>query len=135
MYTIRKTFKFEMAHILSSSYSKECQEIHGHSYKLEIIISALALNSDGMVIDFKKLKEIVNQEIINKWDHTCLIEKDFWAVPGFKCVNTPYNPTAENMVKDVYDRLKPLLFSEIPSFVSLKIRLHETGTGYAEYYK
>ena len=139
MYTVRKLFKFEMAHVLTSSYAKECQNLHGHSYRLEVIISALALNSYGMVIDFKRLKEIVAQEIINKWDHKCVLEEAHYG-GGYGTGNPSmvfcaYNPTAENMVKDIYDRLKPIIFAEIPSFVSLKIRLHETDTGYAEYSK
>jgi 6-pyruvoyltetrahydropterin/6-carboxytetrahydropterin synthase len=137
MFTIRKTFKFEMAHILGQSYSKECQCLHGHSYKMEVIIKALGLNSDGMVIDFKKLKEEVDFRLLGRIDHKCMLQDDHYNIyggsprPDFVFVS--YNPTAENMVKDFYETLKPYICSEVASFVSLTIRLHETDTGYAEY--
>ena len=145
MYRIRKTFKFEMAHVLSKSYSKECQKCHGHSYKLEIILGTTVINKDGMLIDFKKLKEIVMEHIINKLDHQLVIEEPIgWTgvsgnnlvtkLPWLKdLITVHYNPTAENMVAHFYHQLFPLFRKEIPGLVSLLIRLHETDTGWAEY--
>lgn len=130
MHKIRKSFKFEMAHVLSNSYSKECRKIHGHSYKMEVIISCLSLNKDGMVIDFKRLKEIVVDTIISKMDHAFVAEKGRTSIPH---VAVPYNPTAENMVIDFFHRLRTPIKKEIPSFYRLTVRLHETETGYAEY--
>ena len=60
MYKIRKLFKFEMAHVLTTAYTKECCNLHGHSYRMEVFITSGALNEDGMVIDFKKLKELLS---------------------------------------------------------------------------
>lgn len=141
MYRIRKKFKFEMAHRLNTSYSKECQDIHGHSYVLEVIIDSMGLNEDGMVIDFKLLKSVVNDFIINDFDHALVIsninKKDYeWVkyIPSKKVV-TDYNPTAENMVKDFYNRLYAILSVSVKSFYKLTVRLHETDTGYAEYTK
>ena len=102
MYTIRKLFKFETAHVLNTSYSKECQCLHGHSYKLEIIISTQELNKDGMVLDFKKLKEIINSKIINEFDHAFIMSRNQENNSAIKLVTNglvlvDYNPTAENM--------------------------------------
>jgi len=140
MWKIRKKFKFEMAHILNKSYSKECQNIHGHSYVLEVIITAIGLNVDGMVIDFKKLKEIVNEKIINKFDHILVLCPDVGgSIPSIidmydlKVVFVKYNPTAENMAKDFYDILFREISVEVKGLVKLQIRLHETDTGYSEY--
>lgn len=141
---VRKTFKFEMAHVLTTSYSKECQKCHGHSYKLEIVVGSVASNSDGMVIDFKKLKEIVMEFIISKLDHRLVIEKPLgWAGPGNgnlamklpwlkDLVTVNYNPTAENMVADFYHTLYPVIKRECPKMNYLKVRLHETESGWAE---
>jgi len=138
MYKIRKLFEFEMAHILDSSFSKECQRVHGHSYKLEVIISRQSLNKDGMVMDFKKLKKIVKKLIIEDFDHTMVInEKGKWA-PEFghlsksiKYVN--YNPTAENMAEHFHSILYEALINGMPGLMKLSIRLHETRTGWVEY--
>lgn len=142
MYTIRKKFRFEMAHVLSSSYSEECQKVHGHSYILEIIIQSMSLNKDGMVIDFKLLKEVIQERIIGTFDHNFIIQKPKVSIPR-ECLTVlpflknivlvDYNPTAENMVKDIYNRLYSGLSHIIPSFRGLRVRLHETSTGWAEY--
>lgn len=136
MYKIRKLFKFEMAHRLSSCYSSECKQWHGHSYTLEVIIKSISLNADGMVIDFKRLKEIVDNRILTPFDHKMLVH-NFDGVAAFQMdkdvIEIGYNPTAENMARDFYNRLRPALIKSIRSFVSLEIILHETDTGYASY--
>jgi len=137
MYTIRKLFKLEGAHILTRAFSKECQRIHGHSYSVEVFVSSDKLNADGMVVDFKLLKKSIG-DLINSWDHRCLVEdgllEDNLCLHNkFKSsfVVVPYNPTAENMCKDIYDQAKRM----VPIGYSIKVRIHETDTGYAEYYE
>jgi len=133
MWTIRKLFKFEGSHILSKSYSKECQRVHGHSYKVEIFLSSETLNEDGMVIDFKLLKEIVNP-LIESFDHQCLFEVGTFPLrellPG--TIAFPYNPTAENMCKFLHDSISHTL-ADKGYYIKLKVRIHETDTGWAEY--
>jgi len=156
MYTIRKTFRFEMAHQLNTSYSLACQELHGHSYFLELFITSKNLNQDGMVIDFKYVKDILN-DYINSWDH-CLVMSNRWPKEyldilqkynkRLKIVN--YNPTAENMAKDIYKTTNNLLTRALidenskllkpgegytPDISISKVRLHETTTGYVDYYE
>ncbi len=139
MYTIKKIFKFEMAHWLTNSYSQECQRVHGHSYKLEVHISREKLNDQGMVIDFKRLKEVV-QPLVNKFDHMCIgqMPKEGASVPfdtlkKMGVVLVDYNPTAENMVKYFYDQIKKSLFSF--GIQGLKVSLWETETGCVSYEK
>lgn len=133
MYQIRKLFKFEMAHVLTKAYTKDCCKIHGHSYKMEVFISSDCLNKDGMVIDFKKLKEIVKKEILSKFDHAFVCQQNNNILGYDHAILTPYNPTAENMAAHFCHILAPKLKPEIPSFVSLTVRLHETDTGWAEF--
>ncbi len=120
MFTATKVFKGEMAHILDSSYMKCCQNFHGHSVKIEVEITSATLNDDGMVMDFKKLKEIAGR-LIDPMDHSVLISKqtidgfiekygkdvvrDMY--PGLLIVD--YNPTAENIVKDLYWKISKSL--------------------------
>lgn len=132
MFTIRKKFKFEAAHRLSSSYSKCCQGIHGHSYIVEVFFRSEHLNQDGMVIDFGLVSEKV-KELFDAWDHALLLEaaenpnitQTFQGVS--KVVLTNWNPTAENMAREIYYRL----YGSFPQLY--KVRVHETDSGYAEY--
>lgn len=135
MFTIRKKKKFEMAHKLASSYSVECQQIHGHSYIAEIFISAEKVNEDGMVIDFKLLNEVVNP-IINQFDHKLVIFNGDLAeaLVTEKMVELPFNPTAELMAEWFAVKIKEglELLTEV-EMVELTVRLHETDTGWAQY--
>lgn len=133
MYTIRKTFKFEMSHQLVDSYSVACQNLHGHSYTCEIFLKSEGVDDTGMVCDFKKIKDQIS-EYINEWDH-CIVLPDSLPAEYIDCIKKynkrvkilDYNPTAELMCKDMFNYIKrvvPLLS---------KVRLHETTTGWAEY--
>lgn len=132
MISITKIFTFDAAHQLIStdkeinkSYGK-CANIHGHTYKLEVTISCNngTINKwDGMVLNFNKLKDLVNREIINKVDH--------------KLINEVYPdliPTAENMVNLFSYIISDKLESEYGMYLILeKVRLYETPDSYVEW--
>lgn len=116
MITVTKIFSFAAAHYLPN-HSGLCKNLHGHNYKLEITVGKEKLNSNSMIIDFGKLKEIVNKEIIEKYDHSYLNE--FFLVP-----------TAEEMVIVFYGKLRTI-FEEL--FISLvSVKLWETDSCFAE---
>ena len=69
---LTKMFSFEMAHCLWH-YEGKCSNLHGHSYKMEVTVEGLPSQENGMVIDFKKLKDIVNETIIDKFDHSTVL--------------------------------------------------------------
>lgn len=131
MFRIRKSKTFEMAHVLGSSYSKECQQVHGHSYTMEIIIEAKELNKDGMVIDFKRLREIL-MPIVDCFDHKLVM---YGTQENLGSLTTwlTFNPTAENMTAWIWNKINGQIKSEVPTATRLVVRLHETATGWAEY--
>lgn len=136
MYTIRKKFKFEASHVLDEAFSKDCLNIHGHSYCMEVFISHKELNEDGMVMDFGRVKARI-APIIGEFDHACIISftntkmKSFLQENKYKYFVMKQNPTAENMCKYFYTEIFNVLSPKLN--YKLKIRLHETETGYAEY--
>ncbi|MBW2996034.1 6-carboxytetrahydropterin synthase QueD [Candidatus Woesearchaeota archaeon] len=91
MIVIRE-FRFEAAHKLPN-YNGNCSKLHGHSYKLEVAVKGKVKN--GMVIDFRELDSIVKEKVISILDHSYLND-------------TIKNPTAENIVKYIWNKLKPL---------------------------
>jgi 6-pyruvoyltetrahydropterin/6-carboxytetrahydropterin synthase len=115
-FTVTKIFKFEMAHILEESYSKECQNMHGHSYKLEVTFSG-DLNEAGMILDFKEIKEMVSP-LIDQFDHECLTKEKFFGM----------NPTAENMANYIFNKIR-----ENTPYLD-KVKLWETDTCFVEVY-
>lgn len=92
---IRKTFRFEAAHVLPFHPGK-CARVHGHSYVLEVAVRG-PLHDDGpargMIVDFDEIKRIVRSQIIDVLDHQSL--NDFME-----------NPTAEHIVHWIWKRLE-----------------------------
>ena len=139
MIRITKEFKFEMAHALHG-YDGLCKNIHGHSYKLWVTIRGEVMEKkthkkDGMVMDFDVLKSFVKPEIINKYDHSLVLnansphaEIDFSAFE--KVFFLPYQPTSENLVTDFALKIK----SKLPEGIELyRVVLSETATSFAEW--
>ena len=86
-YTVYKQTEFAAAHFLRE-YHGICEELHGHNYHVRIYVCADELDSEGMVIDFVKLKGVMREVIEDPFDHWCINE-----VPPFN----ETNPTAENL--------------------------------------
>lgn len=148
MFTIRKQFKFEMAHQLKDSYSAACHEnLHGHSYVLEVYLSSQKVDKYGMVVDFGEVKDVIG-DYVNSWDHSLTMPVffdkaylDMLKQYTKKMRITSYNPTAENMAKEMFREINSMLkdyqekrYGEM-LWECTKIRLHETTTGWAEYYE
>jgi len=118
MYLTRK-FTFDSAHKLKE-YDGKCKKLHGHTYILEATISGEIDERSGMIIDFKILREIVEKEVIEKLDHQYL--NDFIK-----------NPTAENVIKWIWEKLIPRLRKNKKELV--KLRLWETPDTSVTLYK
>lgn len=94
---------------------------HGHNYELVIKLVGDPDPETGYVMDLKLLSDIVQQEIVNRFDHKNL-NLD---VPEFKKLN----PTAENIAVVIYDLLRPKLDVKL----YLQVRLYETERNFVEY--
>ncbi len=139
---ITRKFCFEAAHALSG-YDGACKNIHGHSYKLEVCVRGRVRNEaehpkDGMVMDFGELKKLVNSLIIEDWDHALLLHQKSnpelirqLQKNGEKLILLPYQPSCENMLLDIKDRL----IAHIPGNIQLiRLMLSETENSFAEWF-
>ena len=139
---VTREFTFEMAHVLRN-YDGPCRNVHGHSYRLFVTLSGTPADDsgnpkNGMVIDFTELKNIVLKKIINQFDHSVVISRDFdkdkleMASKIFgNTVIVDYQPTCENLVADFAGRLRTAL----PEGVELhSLKLYETAKSYAEWF-
>jgi len=95
MFEIKVAAEFSGAHKLRE-YQGRCEKLHGHNWKVEVIVSGAKLNKTGLLIDFRKIKSQL-KKIIDKLDHKYLNELDY-----FK----KFNPTSENIAKYIYDSLR-----------------------------
>ena len=114
---VTKEFTFDSCHQLLA-YNGPCERLHGHTYKLQVTIKGTP-DHRGMVLDFKDLKKVCNEKIVDILDHYNLNDK------------LDFNTTAENMVVYFYDVIKD--FCEDKEYSVVCVRLWETPTSYAEY--
>ena len=94
---------------------------HGHNYDLIVKVTGEIDPETGYVIDMKVLSDIINQKVLNRFDHRNLNED----VAEFK----ELNPTAENIVIVIYNLLRP----SISEHLSLQISLYETPRNFVEF--
>lgn len=74
-YLVKKILNISYAHRLLNYHGK-CENLHGHNGRVEVIIESDYLDSENMVIDFVKLKEIIKNSIYENLDHKVLLHKD-----------------------------------------------------------
>lgn len=94
---------------------------HGHNYELIVKLSGEPDPDTGYVYDLKKLSDLIRNNILRKLDHKNL-NLD---VEEFKSIN----PTAENIVVMIYDKLR----KKIDNKFDIKIILYETERNFVEY--
>ena len=141
MIHLTKIFRFEAAHALMG-YDGRCRNIHGHSYEMRVTIKGMPIMDDsspknGMVMDFGDLKRIVNEEIIDHYDHAFIINHNMSQefIDEVKrnyerIIVLPYQPSTELMLIDFSKKIK----SRLPEGIQLvKIFLKETEGSFAEW--
>ncbi len=143
---IRKLFKFEGAHIVRNCTSKRCREnIHGHSYQVEVFITSDRLDKGYMIMDFCRLEQV--KEFIESFDHSYSLWneepdefKKFIHTYNQRIVNIPVSPSAEGYALLFYYVIDQILQHTEKmngeGHIQLhSVRVHETATGYAEAFR
>jgi len=97
------------------------EHFHGHNYELEVKLSGKIDPETGYLIDLKILKDLIKNEVENRFDHKNL-NLD---TPEFKNLN----PTAENICIVIWNILRKKLDSKF----DLSVRLYETPGNFVEY--
>jgi len=88
-------FHYAAAHRLPR-YEGPCFRMHGHNYRLFVVVEGEVDPASGMVADFGKVKEVVQEHVLSRCDHRTL--NDFLE-----------NPTAENIARWTFEVLEPRL--------------------------
>ncbi len=97
---------------------------HGHNYVVEVSVQGDPDQVTGMVMDLKELKEILNREIVQPYDHRFL---NYEAPPFDRVV-----PTVENVAREIWKRLEPALGAGGRRLHS--VRVYENAGLYADYF-
>ncbi len=95
---LRKTFQFEAAHLLPKlPHTHKCRRLHGHSFKVEIVVAGACNPELGWLIDYADITTAF-RPLWESLDHRYLND-----IPGLE------NPTSESIAGWIWDRLKPAL--------------------------
>jgi 6-pyruvoyltetrahydropterin/6-carboxytetrahydropterin synthase len=147
-YRICKTIEIENGHMLTHHPDK-CRFPHGHSRKVEILIQADDLDNNGMVCDFKIVKDAIG-DFLDTFDHAlCVNTQD----PMFSILKKAYGdrvipfvdtePTTEILAKTFFGAVKTHLaeyagrldtrYKLRPTVRLIRVRVWETSSSWAEY--
>ncbi len=121
MFEVRVVYDFSAAHNLRE-YKGQCEELHGHNWKVEALVASKRLDSIGLVVDFRKLKAAL-KTILKDLDHKYLNKIKYFS---------KVNPTSENIAKFIYNKL--VLNASI-SGKRLKVTVWENERSSAAYYE
>ncbi len=144
---IRKLFKFENAHIVRGCSTTRCsQNIHGHSYKVEVLLESKYLDNGDMVYDFGLIKLRI-KEFIDSFDHSITLynRDNIEYINDMKkhskrWIELPVSPSAEQFSRVIFIVIDKILESTIMVNGENGVRLnsiivHETDTGYAQCFR
>jgi 6-pyruvoyltetrahydropterin/6-carboxytetrahydropterin synthase len=95
MYELMVEDTFDAAHALRG-YNGPCENLHGHTWKVQVFLGGETLNKLGLLEDFKVIKKTL-KAILAEFDHGYLNE-----LKVFK----DQNPSSENLARIIYKKLK-----------------------------
>jgi 6-pyruvoyltetrahydropterin/6-carboxytetrahydropterin synthase len=123
MFKLKVQDYFSSAHYLKD-YKGPCEKIHGHNWKVELIVEGSELNSSDILIDFAILKKIL-KEVLSELDHKLLNE-----IPYFENIN----PSSERLAEYIFKKVKEKL-SSYPNVKVKEVTVFETEKAGATYYE
>jgi len=125
MYEVTVEAGFSSGHYLRN-YRGKCENPHGHNYKVRVTLAGAELDSTGLLLDFKLLKQVM-RPVIDRIDHQMLNELEPF---------TELNPSAENIAKYFYDQTNVQLAAMTEGRVRVKdCTIWETDNCTATYYE
>lgn len=119
-FELNKDMNFSAAHFIPSKDAGQCQEMHGHTYFVNVTIGGDAVDASGFLIDFKQIKQAIHK----KYDHSVLNNH-----PEFK----DKFPTTELLAEQIWQTIQDLLMATENKPFCLQVIVRETPTSYVIY--
>ena len=122
MYEVKIVTQFAAAHRLEN-FNGKCESLHGHNWKVEVLLAGKDLNGTGLLMDFGVVKTLT-KEVLEEIDHKYLNE-----LAAFQ----DRNPSSENLACYLFERLGAI-FNRDGVKVS-RVNVWESDTSCASYYQ
>lgn len=144
---IGRLYSFEAAHVVRDCSTRRCKySIHGHSYKLEVVLGAKGLDKAGMIYDFGLMKREIGA-IIDSFDHSTILfsgddenYKNMIKEHSLRWVELPFNASCEQIARVIFAlidkvlKLTQMKNGEEGVFLDF-VKLNETAKGWAVFNK
>lgn len=117
MYELMVEDTFDAAHALRG-YEGPCENLHGHTWKVQVFIKGDKLNNIGLLADFRDIKKAL-RNILAEFDHKHLNELKLFKLE---------NPSSENLAKIIFEKMKTKI-----KFTG-KVTVWESATSSASYF-
>ncbi|MDP2046151.1 MAG: 6-carboxytetrahydropterin synthase QueD [Deltaproteobacteria bacterium] len=122
MYEVKIVTQFAAAHRLEN-FNGKCESLHGHNWKVEVVLGGKDLNGAGLLMDFGVVKART-KEVLEEIDHKYLNE-----LAAFQ----DRNPSSENLASYLYERLGAILNRD--GVTVRRVNVWESDTSCASYYQ
>ena len=149
-YRVCKAFEVESGHLLSK-HPGRCRFPHGHSRRVEVVLSADSLDEHDMVVDFKALKLAI-ADYLDSYDHAMAVNSEDPNLPLLEqtsdriVVFAGEDPTTEAMARRIFEHVAARIaageslrdeqgntYRLRPDVVLERVRVGETSSSWAEY--
>lgn len=150
MYRVCKTFEIESGHMLSK-HPDRCRYPHGHTRRIEFVLSAPTLDANDMVVDFKWISLAVG-EFLDRFDHALCINADdehrekLESIGDRIVVFDEGDPTTERMARRIFEHVEKQIAGNVahttpggqrytiqPGVRLERVRVWETSSSWAEF--
>ena len=141
---ITRRLEFDAGHRIPNHDSR-CQHLHGHRYAIEVTVSGDLVTAEGdaeqgMVADFAGIKSLVQQHIVEPWDHAFLayakdgvVVEFLRSLPAHRTVLFDAPPTAEHLALAAFRILEHALAGAYGTRVRIeRVRIYETPNCWAD---
>ncbi|MFN3413579.1 MAG: 6-pyruvoyl trahydropterin synthase family protein [Thermoanaerobaculum sp.] len=147
-FRVAKQFTFDAGHRLVS-HPELCRHLHGHTYRVEVVLEAPSLDANAMVCDYKALSLLV-RSVLAPLDHAMILWRgdsfrDVLEKAGERVVVLEAEPSAEVLAQHIFCELEKAFAAALaephrvapyrwrPEIRLVCVRLWETPTTWAEY--
>ena len=142
MLTITLTHRVEMAHRLSHPDAPiKCQSIHGHSWRVDVTLTAKELDSCDMLMEFGVFKRAWRAVLDARYDHCLIVARGDVvadairrAHPDARITEIEAQPTTESIAQDIAEQTTYLLTRLGAVAILASVHLQETPSNAASYH-
>ncbi|MDQ0229485.1 6-carboxytetrahydropterin synthase QueD [Metabacillus malikii] len=125
VFELNKDMHIAAAHFIPHEDAGKCQQVHGHTYFVNITIAGDELDESGFLVNFASIKKLIHK----RFDHTLLNDHH----DLFSSTDSNYFPTSEGVAKVIWEIVQGELDKKMNKPNCVQVFVRETPTSYVVY--